>query len=171
MSILSKISKIIEKEKRPSALELATRIQSARAYYNALEWDPHRKMPRATYGRTETQQTFPGGKRLWAYRYGDRAFDNDYSFGSQILTLKRLTIGTTGGRPFFLGENAPEMQARWDEWAKSCGYQEGESYQEILGQILVASLVHGDVLAVCHPDITESRVRLYDADQVVDNAG
>ena len=107
MAILDKIFNVFGMgKKRPSALELATRIQGARAYYNALEWDPHRRMPRVTIGRSETQQVFPGNKRIWAYRFGDEAFDNSYSWGSQVLTLKRLAIGSKGGRPFFTGQKA-----------------------------------------------------------------
>lgn len=154
----------------PPAEEVAAKILSARAAYEALDFDPLRKRPPYRPQRTETEQTFVGAQRLESYRYGDRAFDNHYSFGSQILTTKRLTIGARGGRPFFTGKNAAELQKRWDSWATSCGHQEDESFSEILGILLTASLVHGDCLILCHKELTAGKVRIYDADQICNHS-
>ena len=157
-------------EKLPPAEEVASKILSARAAYEALDCDPLRSRPPVRPQRTETEQVFLGGQRLESYRYGDRAFDNHYSFGSQILTAKRLTIGARGGRPFFMGSNAGALQSRWDTWAKSCGHQEDESFSEILGILLTATMVHGDCLILCHKELTGGKIRIYDADQICNHA-
>lgn len=152
-----------------TAAAVAAKIQSARAMYTALEWDPHRKLPEFRSGRTETQQVLPSYRRLLSYRFGDRVYDNETP-GAIIDTTIRLTIGAKGGSPFFTGPDAAEMQSRWDAWAKRCGHQEGESWTEMLGKALRAVKVHGDCLALLHPALTDGRLRLWDADQIVDHA-
>lgn len=161
-----------KREALPPAEEVAAKIMSARAAYEVLDYDPLRSRPPVRPQRTETEQVYLGGQRLEAYRYGDRAFDNHYSFGSQVLTTKRLTIGAKGGRPFFVGSNATELQARWDKWAATCGHQEDESFSEVLGILLTASIVHGDCLILCHKELTGpgAKVRIYDADQICNHA-
>lgn len=171
MKILDGIKRIFTREAAvPSAEELASRILSARAAYEVLDFDPLRSRPPVRPQKTETEQVFPGGQRLEAYRYGDRAFDNHYSFGSQVLTAKRLTIGAKGGRPFFTGSNAAELQRRWDTWAANCGHQEDESFSEVLGILLTASIVHGDCLILCHKELTGGKIKIFDGDQICNHA-
>lgn len=154
----------------PPALEVAQKIQSAKAVYNALEFDGLRKPPAYRPQRTETQQVFLGGQHVRSLQLGDRLFDNHFSYGSQVLTLKRLAVGAKGGRPFFAGAKAKELQKRWDSWAAKCGHQEDESFSEILGLCLIASQVHGDCLVLCHKELTNGKVRLFDADQITNIA-
>ena len=170
MGIISRIiSRFRAKPAPPPAASVAAKIQGAKAMYTALEWDPHRKLPEYRAGRTETQQVLPGYRRLLSYRFGDRAYDNEVP-GSIIDTVIRLTIGARGGRPFFTGANADAIQRRWDAWARHCGHQEGECWSDMLGKAIRAVKVHGDCLALLHPSLTGGRLRLWDADQVVDHA-
>lgn len=154
---------------RSAAAATAYRIRAAQACYTTLEQDAHRKLPEYRSGRTETQQVMPSYRRLLAYRFGDRAYDNEIP-GAIVDTTIRLTIGARGGRPYFTGDNADELQRRWDRWAAHCGHQEDEAWPEMLGIALRAAKTHGDCLALIHPDLTGGKLRLWDADQIVDHA-
>ena len=171
MSILSRIASLfMPRQPRPGAGAVAAKIAAAKACYTALEWDPRRKQPEYRAGRTETQQVMPGHRRLLAYRFGDRAYDNEVP-GAIIDTAIRLTLGSRGGgQPFFSGQNARSMQDRWNRWARHCGHQEGESWRDILGVALRAVKAHGDCLVLIHPDLTRGKVRFWDADQITDHA-
>ena len=95
----------------PVPAATAYRIRAAQACYTALEQDAHRKLPEYRSGRTETQQVMPSYRRLLAYRFGDRAYDNEIP-GAIVDTTIRLTIGAKGGRSYFTGDNADELQRR-----------------------------------------------------------
>lgn len=169
MGILSAISRLLGTGSAQKAASVACRIQAARACYTALERDDHEKLPEYRAGRTETQQVLPSYRRLLSYRFGDRAYDNEIP-GAIIDTTIRLTIGAHGGRPYFTGDNADELQSRWDAWAKRCGHQEDEAWPEMLAIALRAAKTHGDCLALIHPALTGGKLRLWDSDQIVDNA-
>ena len=169
MGILSAISRLLGTGSAQKAASVACRIQAARACYTALERDDHEKLPEYRAGRTETQQVMPSYRRLLSYRFGDRAYDNEIP-GAIIDTTIRLTIGAHGGRPYFTGDNADELQRRWDAWAKRCGHQEDEAWPEMLAIALRAAKTHGDCLALIHPALTGGKLRLWDSDQIVDNA-
>lgn len=175
MSVISLLFQSLFKKKPagepepPPAAAVAARIQNARAMYTALEWDPYRKLPEFRSGRTETQQVLPSYRRLLSYRFGDRAYDNEQP-GGIIDTIIRLTIGVDGGTLYFSGRNAEAVQRRWDAWAKRPGHQEGESWTDMLGKVLRAVKVHGDCLALLHPTLTGGKLRLFDADQIVNHA-
>lgn len=169
MGILSAISRLLGTGSAQKAASVACRIQAARACYTALERDDHEKLPEYRAGRTETQQVLPSYRRLLSYRFGDRAYDNEIP-GAIIDTTIRLTIGAHGGRPYFTGGNADELQRRWDAWAKRCGHQEDEAWPEMLAIALRAAKTHGDCLALIHPALTGGKLRLWDSDQIVDNA-
>lgn len=170
MGILSAISRLLGTgSAAQKAASVACRIQAARACYTALERDDHEKLPEYRAGRTETQQVLPSYRRLLSYRFGDRAYDNEIP-GAIIDTTIRLTIGAHGGRPYFTGGNADELQSRWDAWAKRCGHQEDEAWPEMLAIALRAAKTHGDCLALIHPALTGGKLRLWDSDQIVNNA-
>jgi hypothetical protein len=161
------VANLFRRKTRRPAAECAAGILAAKNRYDALRPDPLRRHVDFRVAPTETEQTMPAVERLRAYRLGDEAYDN-YITGSVIDTSVRLTVGATGGRPFFTGANAEKLQAKWDAWASTCGHQEAESWSEILGIALRASKVHGDCLAVIDADITGGKVKLFDADQVCD---
>jgi hypothetical protein len=169
MGILSAISRLLGTGSAQKAASVACRIQAARACYTALERDDHEKLPEYRAGRTETQQVLPSYRRLLSYRFGDRAYDNEIP-GAIIDTTIRLTIGAHGGRPYFTGDNADELQRRWDKWARRCGHQEDEAWPEMLAIALRAAKTHGDCLALIHPALTGGKLRLWDSDQIVNNA-
>lgn len=150
-------------KRKGAAVQRLLRI--VRNQYDALETDALRRRQCIRTDRTQTQQDFTADRRIQAYAMGDTAYDND-QLGAIIDTCIRLTIGTRGGRPFFTGANATENQRVWNSWARTCGHQENENWQEILSVILRAVKVHGDCLVLVDPDLTGNKVRIWDADQI-----
>lgn len=151
-----------------SATQLATVIGTVaanlRAHYEVLNNDHLRKQPNIRTDRTVTEQMFYGIQRLKAYWLADTLYDND-AIGATVDTCIRLAIGATGGKPQFIDDDT--TQAAWDTWAKSAGWAEGENWNELLQIILRAVKLHGDCLIVADPDITDGRLRIWDADQIV----
>lgn len=156
--------------KRPVSLspsvKLAKVVRMVRNHYEALRADRYRLEHGIRQDRTLTQQEFRAVDRLKAYALGNEAYEND-SIGAIVDTCVRLSIGTKGGKPFFLGDDAAWNQTVWDEWARNCGYTEGENWNELLSTILRTVKIHGDCLILIDGDLTDSKVRLWDADQIV----
>lgn len=164
------LSKILPSAGKAAKAKVASKLAGrlakiVRNQYDALQTDYLRRRQIVRSDRTKTQQDFTADRRIQAYTLADVAYDND-QLGAIIDTCIRLTIGTRGGRPFFTGDNAAEYQKIWNTWARSCGHQENENWQEILGIILRAVKVHGDCIILVDPDLTGNKVRLWDADQI-----
>ncbi len=153
------------KKKKPTNIK-AEVLRILRNQYEALRPDPLRLQPTISTDRTETQQLFYAANRLKAYALGNEAYEND-SVGAIVDTAVRMAVGVHGGKPFFLGEDAPAHQARWDAWARTCGFAENEHWNELLQQILRAVKIHGDCLVLVDPDLTAGKLRIWDADQIV----
>lgn len=143
---------------------LATVANNVRAQYEALNSDTLRKQPRIRTERTVTEQIFAGDKRIKAYGLADMLYNND-AIGATVDTCVRLAVGATGGKPQFIDDKT--AQAEWDAWAKEAGWAEGENWNDLLQVILRAVKLHGDCLIVADPDLTDNRLRIWDADQIV----
>lgn len=141
-------------------------LRILRDQYEALRPDPLRLQPTIRTDRTITGQLFYAANRLKAYALGNEAYENDTT-GAIVDTAVRMAVGIHGGKPFFLGDDAPVQQARWDSWAHTCGFAEGEHWNELLQQILRAVKIHGDCLVLVDPDLTAGKLRIWDADQIV----
>lgn len=142
------------------------RMNSPKQSYDALKSDPQRKQPEIRTEATETEQVFTADKRVKAYAWADNLYDND-SIGSTLETIIRLTIGVKGGVPVFTGEGGIDAQAAFDEWKKTAGFYEDEHWQEMLGLILRTVLLHGDCLILLDKSLTDGKLRVWDADQLV----
>lgn len=137
------------------------------ARYDAMRPDYTRPRPEIRTDFTETEQVFSnlGGRtRALMYAEGDQLFDNA-PVGAQVDTVVRMSIGD-GGEPVFTGDHAENEQRVWADWAAGCGYFQGECWRDVLGQILRATLVHGDCLVLCDRELTGGKIAVYDADQI-----
>lgn len=142
----------------------------ARAYamvaqYASLKSTPPRQETPIPVGATETEMVFSGVKRIRAYAQADELYENDF-IGSTLNTCIRLAVGTRGGNPSFVGEDAATLQTEFSAWKRHCGFAEGENWQEVLKLILLAVKLHGDCVILCDPVLTGSKIRIWDADQV-----
>lgn len=135
------------------------------ARYDALNRQPTRRVTEIRTELSETEQVFPDDRRILAYGKADNLYDNT-SLGSIMDTAIRLTIGQRGGTPLFTGSDADTMQKWFDSWKRHAGYNEGESYYEMLALILRLVKLHGDCLVWCDPVLTDGRIRVFDADQI-----
>ena len=133
--------------------------------YDALKTDPLRTKPEIRYDLSQTEQMFTAEKRVIAYAMADNLYDND-DVGSTLETCIRTTIGTSGGTPLFIGPDGPAAQERFDAWKKSAGFTENEHYSDMLSLILRLVKLHGDCLILMDEDLTGSKLRVWDADQI-----
>jgi len=155
---------IFKRKKRPSIKpsDLARLRSNAKAKYDSLR-DRRDRPPRdISMELTRTEQAFRGQDRVYAYHDADQLYDND-AIGSTLDTCIRLTLGQQGGYPAFLDDS---IQAQFDAWKGTCGWQEGEHWHDMLALILRAVKLHGDCLVLCDKDITGGKVRVWDADQI-----
>ena len=120
------------------------------ARYDALERQPTRKVTEIRTDLSETEQMFPADKRVLAYAKADNLYDNT-SLSSIMDTAIRLTIGKRGGTPLFTGADAETLQKWFTQWKKHAGYNEGESYYDMLSLILRLVKLHGDCIVWCDP--------------------
>jgi len=160
-----------KKAKQEAARALVSRIvdhMAARtlvARYDSLRRDPLRKQPEIRTDATCTEQYFRADKRILAYLQCDDLADNT-GIGATLDTCVRLTVGMKGGNPMFTGQDREFWQATFDEWKKSCGYDEDEPLQEMLKQILRMVKLHGDCIVWIDKSLTLGKLRVYDADQI-----
>lgn len=136
------------------------------ARYDSLKRQPTRPTVEIHTDLSETEQQFTAEKRILAYAKCDNLYDNT-ALSSILDTSIRLTIGKRGGTPLFTGADRETLQAWFTEWKKSCGYSENESYYEILALILRLIKLHGDCLVWIDPILTDGKIRIFDADQIV----
>lgn len=135
------------------------------ARYDALKPAPTRKATEIRTDLSETEQVFTAEKRILAYAKCDNLYDNT-SLQSIVDTAIRLTIGKRGGTPLFTGEDKETMQKWFTSWKRHAGYNEGESWYEMLALILRLVKLHGDCLVWIDPILTNGKIRVFDADQI-----
>lgn len=135
------------------------------ARYDALRRQPTREAVEIRTDLSETEQVFLADKRILAYALCDQLVDNT-SIGSIIDTCIRLTIGKAGGNLIFTGPDKDTLGAWFRKWSRSCGYNEGETLQEVLSLILHMVKIHGDCLVWCDPILTDGKIRVFDADMI-----
>lgn len=139
------------------------------ARYDALQRQPTRPAVEIRTELSETENQFNAERRVLAYAEADNLVDNT-SVGSLIDTCIRLAVGRDGGNLIFSGEDRDTMQAWFRKWSRSCGYNENETLQEILGLVLHMVKTHGDCLVWIDNVLTGGRIRLFDADQILNVA-
>ncbi|MGN0866181.1 MAG: phage portal protein [Oligosphaeraceae bacterium] len=140
-------------------------LRLMRNQYEALRHDSRRPPLDIRTDATLTQQEFRGDQRIRAYELGNLAYEND-SIGAIVDTCVRLTVGPRGGRPFFTGKDASQWQTLWNEWARHAGFAEGENWSDLLSMILRTVKIHGDCLVLLDPELTNGKLRIWDADQI-----
>ena len=150
---------------KKQAVVAATMLRIMRNQYEALRPDHRRPPLDIRTDATLTQQEFRADQRIRAYGLGNLAYEND-PVGAIVDTCVRLTVGTQGGRPFFTGDDASQWQVLWNEWARHAGFAEGENWNEMLAMILRTVKIHGDCLVLLDPELTDGRLRVWDADQI-----
>ena len=133
--------------------------------YDALKRQPTREAVEVRTEASETENNFTADKRILAYALCDNLVDNT-AIGSIIDTCVRLTIGKDGGNLIFSGVDKDFMTAWFRKWSKSCGYNENETLQEILGLILHEVKVKGDCLCWVDSELTGGKIRIFSADQI-----
>ena len=153
-----------EKALAKLASTLLTRALAAR--YDALKPSPTRKAVEIRTDLTETEQQYTAEKRVLAIAKSDDLYDNS-PMSSILEKAVQLTIGQRGGTPVFTGADRVEMQAWFNKYKKHAGYEEGQSWYEMLALILRLVKLHGDVLIWVDPVLTGGKIRLFDADQIV----
>ena len=136
------------------------------ARYDALKPKPTRAVTEIRTDLSETEQVFYAANRILAYAKADSLYDNT-SLGSIMDMSIRLCIGKRGGTPLFTGADKDSMQAWFTTWKKTCGYNENENFYEVLSLILRLVKLHGDCLIWIDPVLTEGKIRVFDADQIV----
>ncbi len=157
-----------ELEKRNEALGKLISYISAKslvARYDSLRRDPTRRMPELRTDLSETEQQFRADRRILAYLQADNLYDNTALQGT-IDTAVRLTVGQRGGTPIFTGADKDFATKLFDKWKRDCGYCEGESYYELLALIMRCVILHGDCPAWIDDQLTSSKIRIFDADQI-----
>ena len=142
------------------------RSRDIRQEYETLKKDPLKPKAKIRYQDTLTEQMFNAELRIDAYAQSNNLYDND-DVGSILETNVRLAIGQTGGMPVFTGKGAKEAQNTFNTWKKSAGYAEGEHWHDMLELILRTVKLHGDCLVLMDPDLTGNKLRVWDADQIV----
>ena len=143
----------------------AARARSLVARYDSLRRDdPTRRQPEIRTDLTITEQWFSADRRILAYAQCDELSDNT-AVGSSLDTACRLTIGDRLS-PVFTGEDGAYWQAQWDEWARACGHAEDEDWHTMLGIALRAIIKHGDCLCLLYENLTDGKLRIWDADQI-----
>ena len=140
--------------------------RSLKNQFESLQYDPYRRQRDIRTDRNITLQEFRADKRIAAYYDGDNAYENDQA-GAIIETAVRLAVGIGGGMPFFIGPKADAQQKAWNAWAENCGFVEGENWNDELKTILTTLKIHGDCLLLIDSDLTDGKLRLWDADQIV----
>lgn len=135
------------------------------ARYDSLNRQPTRKVTEIRTDLSETEQVFTAEKRVLAYAKCDNLYDNT-ALASILDTSIRLTIGKRGGTPLFTGADKDTMQAWFTKWKRHAGYNEGESYYEMLALILRLVKLHGDCLVWVDPVLTDGKIRIFDSDQI-----
>lgn len=167
MSIFS----IFKRKSTPSAAAIKKAIGAARArllvaQYDSLRWrnDPQRRIPVIRTEATETEQNFSADRRILAYTQCDDLCDNTV-VGSCLDTVSRLTIGDRLS-PVFTGDDGETWQDIWDDWARHCGHEEDEDWHTMLGVVLRAVLKHGDCVCLLDDELTDGKLRVWDADQI-----
>lgn len=158
--------RITKREKALSKLVGHLMNRTLIARYDALNRQPTRKVTEIRTDLSETEQMFQADKRVLAYAKADNLYDNT-SLSSIMDTAIRLTIGKRGGTPLFTGADAETMQRWFTQWKRHAGYNEGESYYDMLSLILRLVKLHGDCVVWVDPVLTEGRIRVFDADQIV----
>ena len=145
------------------ASHLVNRLLVAR--YDSLKPAPTRKATEIRTDLSETEQNFTADKRILAYAKCDNLYDNT-ALASILDTSIRLTIGKRGGTPLFTGADKDTMQKWFTSWKRHAGYNEGESYYEMLALILRLVKLHGDCIVWVDPILTDGKIRVFDADQI-----
>lgn len=145
------------------ASHLVNRLLVAR--YDSLKPAPTRKATEIRTDLSETEQNFTADKRILAYAKCDNLYDNT-ALASILDTSIRLTIGKRGGSPLFTGADKDTMQKWFTSWKRHAGYNEGESYYEMLALILRLVKLHGDCIVWVDPILTDGKIRVFDADQI-----
>jgi len=135
------------------------------ARYDSLRRDPTRKQPELRTDLSETEQQFRADRRILAYLQADDLYDNT-SLQGTIDTACRLTVGQRGGTPIFTGADKEFATRFFNKWKRNCGYNEGESYYEILSLIMRTVILHGDCIVWIDDNFTDSKIRIFDADQI-----
>lgn len=136
------------------------------ARYDALKRQPTREPVEIRTELSETENQFTADKRVVAYERCNNLYDNT-SLSSILDTSIRLTIGKRGGTPLFTGADRETLQAWFSRWKRHAGYAEGESYYEMLALILRLVKLHGDCIVWIDPVLTDGKIRIFDADQIV----
>ena len=155
-------------EKKNEALGKLISLVASRslvARYDSLRREPTRRQPELRTDLSETEQQFRADRRILAYLQADDLYDNT-SIASTIDTSIRLAVGQRGGTPIFTGSDKEFATKFFNQWKKSCGYNEGESYYEMLALIMRCVILHGDVLVWCDDQLTGGKIRIFDADQI-----
>ncbi len=149
-----------------SPAEVLARLRSmVKNSYESLKPDPSQPPIEIRTEKTVTEQMYSGEKRLKAYAQAQQLYDND-DVGATVDSLIRLAIGTKGGTPRFGGPRKDELQKAFRAWKKSAGWEEGESFADLLAIILREVKVKGDCLILLDPYLTEGRLRIFAADQI-----
>ena len=139
---------------------------SPKQEYDSLKSDPLKKKAEIRYQDTLTEQMFNAEKRVQSYADANDLYDSNDA-GSILDANIRLAIGTEGGIPIFTGDHAKEAQDVFDEWKKTAGFCEREHYNVMLKLILRTVKLHGDCLIMMDPVLTGNKLRVWDADQIV----
>lgn len=163
-----RITKAEKEAKRNEALGKLINYVAARslvARYDSLKREPTRKQPEIRTDLSETEQVFYAVNRILAYAQADDLYDNT-NIASTIDTSIRLAIGERGGTPIFTGVDKDFATKYFNRWKKDCGFCEGESYYEMLALIMRLVILHGDVLVWCDNELTDGKIRIFDADQI-----
>lgn len=166
LSIFNNFFKKKTKVDAQTAISVAKRAAGPRAEYDALKDDPHREPINIRTELTQTEQMFSAEKRVKAYVQSSNLYDND-NVGSTLDTAIRLTIGAKGGIPQFIDDGSTQAQKIFNAWKRQAGHAEGENFSDLLALILRTVKLHGDCLILLDPLLTHGRLRIYDADQIV----
>ena len=162
MGIFKKIKNAFARGKS----QAPARLHGPKQQYDSLKKDPLRKHAEIKYQDTLTEQMFDASRRIQSYADANDLYDNNDA-GAILENNIRLAIRTTGGMPIFTGDHAKDAQTTFDAWKKKAGFREGEHYNVMLKLILRTVKLHGDCLILMDPELTGNRIRIWDADQIV----
>lgn len=146
-----------------------------RARYSALT-NPASQQPPVSHIYLDPRYTFLGVERLRSQAEAITLHQNDPIIGALLGDLANMIVGADGGRCIIRSESNPEWAKLATsylngKWSDDCDFRRfGNTFHTLLHTTCMIAPRDGDVLWCIDEEITDGRILMYEADQIVDIA-